>query len=199
MKARWIPFLLIAATGLPVSLQAQSQNRFALTAPQVARALSDSGIQTTGEQVSLLTRVVATEPSPKLDILSVETLGKGPLAEHSVRARVKLACHLPRKCLPFYAIVSSPQTVAGSVAGSTTVASSASIFGNPRLNASSEITMKAGTHATLLMDDQRAHIQVAVISLENGMVGHRIRVATPDHKQTYIGEVLNARLLRGSF
>jgi hypothetical protein len=49
------------------------------------------------------------------------------------------------------------------------------------------------------MDDQRAHIQVAVISLENGMVGHRIRVATPDHKQTYIGEVVNARLLRGSF
>jgi hypothetical protein len=195
MKARWIPFLLIATTGVPVSLQAQSPARFALTAPQVARALSDGGIQTTGEQVSLLTRVVATEPSPKLDILAVETLGKGPVAGHSVRARVKLACHLPGKCLPFYAIVSSPKTVAGS----TTVASSAYVFGNPRVNANSEVTMKVGTRATLLMDDQRAHIQVAVISLENGMVGHRIRVASPDHKQTYVGEVVNARLLRGSF
>ncbi len=195
MKTRWIPFLLIAATGVPVSLQAQSPDRFALTAPQVARALSGSGIQTTAEQVSLLTRVVATEPSPMLDILSVETLGKGPLAEHSVRARVKLACHLPGKCLPFYAIVSSPHRVAGS----TTLPSSAYAFGNPRVNANSEVTMKVGTHATLLMDDQRAHIQVAVISLENGMVGHRIRVATPDHKQTYVGEVVNARLLRGSF
>jgi hypothetical protein len=195
MKARWIPFLLIAATGVPVSLQAQSQDRFVLNAAQVARALSESGIQTTGEQVSLLTRVVATEPSPKLDILSVEKLGNGPLAEHSVRARVKLACHLPGKCLPFYAMMSSPQTVAGP----RTVASSSSAFGNPLVNANSEVTMKAGTHATLLMDDQRAHIQVAVISLENGMVGHRIRVATPDHKQTYVAEVVNARLLRGSF
>jgi hypothetical protein len=195
MKARWIPFLLIAATGVPVSLQAQSQDRFALNAAQVARALSESGIQTTGEQVSLLTRVVATEPSPKLDILSVEKLGNGPLAEHSVRARVKLACHLPGKCLPFYVMMSSPQTVAGP----KTVVSSTSAFGNPLVNANSEVTMKAGTHATLLMDDQRAHIQVAVISLENGMVGHRIRVATPDLKQTYVAEVVNARLLRGSF
>jgi flagella basal body P-ring formation protein FlgA len=59
--------------------------------------------------------------------------------------------------------------------------------------------MRAGTHATLMMDDQRSQIQIAVISLENGMVGHRIHVASPDHKQTYVGEVVNARLLRGSF
>ena len=63
----------------------------------------------------------------------------------------------------------------------------------------SEITMRAGTHATLVMDDDRSHIQVAVISLENGMAGHRIRVSSPDHKQVYFGEVVNARLLRGSF
>jgi hypothetical protein len=62
-----------------------------------------------------------------------------------------------------------------------------------------DITMRAGTHATLVMDDNRSHIQVAVISLENGLVGHRIHVASPDHKQTYVGEVVNARLLRGSF
>ena len=66
-------------------------------------------------------------------------------------------------------------------------------------NERSEITMKAGTHATLMLDDQRSHIQVAVVSLENGIVGHRIHVASPDHKQTYVGEVVNARLLKGSF
>jgi hypothetical protein len=63
----------------------------------------------------------------------------------------------------------------------------------------SEITMKAGAHATLMIDDQRSHIQVAVVSLENGIVGHRIHVASLDHKQTYVGEVVNDRLLRGSF
>lgn len=197
MTARWIPFLLMAATGVAVQAQSQSQNRFALTAAQVAFAVSASGMQTTAGHVSLLTRVVATEPEPVLDVLAVETLGKGPLAEQSdVRLRVKLACHIQGKCLPFYAIVSSPPSTAGS-ANITPKASPT--VSNTVWYAHSEITMRAGTHATLIMDDQRSHIQVAVVSLENGIVGHRIHVASPDHKQTYVGEVVNARLLRGSF
>jgi hypothetical protein len=132
-----------------------------------------------------------------LDILSIETLGKGPLAEHSpLRSRVKLACHLPGKCLPFYAIVSCPRATIATA----TIASSASPgFRTALLNANSEITMRAGTRATLVMDDDRSRIQIAVISLENGMAGHRIHVASPDHRQVYVGEVVNARLLKGSF
>lgn len=62
-----------------------------------------------------------------------------------------------------------------------------------------QFTMRAGSRATLVMDDQRSHIQVAVISLQNGMAGHRIRVSSPDHKQVYFGEVVSANLLKGSF
>jgi hypothetical protein len=154
-------------------------------------------MQTTAEHVSLLTRVVATEPEPVLDVLSVETLGRGPLAEQSdVRLRVKLACHVQGKCLPFYAIVSSPPSTAGSA---NIMPKASPALGNKAWYGHNEITMRAGTHATLIMDDQRSHIQVAVVSLENGIVGHRIHVASPDHKQTYVGEVVNARLLRGSF
>ena len=98
MTARWILFLLMAAMGVAAQAQSQSQNRFALTAAQVALAVSASGMPTAAEHVSLLTRVVATEPEPVLDVLSVETLGKGPLAGHSdVRFRVKLACHVARR------------------------------------------------------------------------------------------------------
>jgi flagella basal body P-ring formation protein FlgA len=61
------------------------------------------------------------------------------------------------------------------------------------------ITMRAGTHATMLMDDDRSHIQIAVISLENGVAGHSIRVTSPDHKQVYVAEVVNASLLRKSY
>jgi flagella basal body P-ring formation protein FlgA len=61
------------------------------------------------------------------------------------------------------------------------------------------ITMRAGAHATLLLDDDRSHIQIAVISLENGIAGHSIRVSTPDHKQVYVAEVVNASLLRKSY
>jgi hypothetical protein len=177
--------------------QSQLQDRFALTPGQVARALSGAGMQTTGEQVSLPARVVATEPSPVLDILSVEPLGKGQLAEHSLaRSRVKLACHLSARCLPFYAIVSWSEPTAGPAA---VVSSASPVTRNMMFNPKSEITMRAGTHATLVMDDDRSHIQVAVISLENGIAGHRIRVSSPDHKQVYFGEVVSASLLKGSF
>ena len=46
---------------------------------------------------------------------------------------------------------------------------------------------------------QMSHIQVAVISLENGVAGKWIRVASPDRKQVYVGEVVSANELRGNF
>lgn len=197
MRIRWTPLLLIAALSVSGRGQSPSQNRFALTPTQVAQAISASGKQAGDGQVFLLTRVVATEPQPALDVLSVEVLGKGSSAGHSaLRSRVKLACHNPAECLPFYAIVTSPQITDGSVMVTSGVSPA---LKNPSSNAAGEITMKAGTHATLIMDDERSHIQVAVVTLENGMVGHRIRVASPDHKQTYVGEVVSAGLLKGSF
>jgi hypothetical protein len=195
MRASWLSISWMVAMSMIGLGQSQLQDRFALTAGQVARALSESGIQTTEEQVSLLTRVVATKSSPALDILSVDLLGKRPM-DSRARSRVKLGCHQPGQCLPFYAIVSGSETTAGSAATSSSASPvTASMMFNPK----SEITMRAGTHATLVMDDDRSHIQVAVISLENGMAGHRIRVSSPDHKQVYFGEVVSASLLKGSF
>jgi hypothetical protein len=192
MTATWVPFLLMAAMGAAPPAPSQSQNHFPLTEAEVALAVSASGMPTASECVSLLTRVVATEPAPVLDVLSVETLGKESRDHENVRWRVKLACHVAGKCLPFYAIVSLPPAAAGADKPLPALA-------NTAWSRHSEITMKAGTHATLMIDDQRSHIQVAVVSLENGIVGHRIHVASLDHKQTYIGEVVNERLLRGSF
>jgi hypothetical protein len=192
MTARWIVVLWMAA----MTLQGwgQSQDRFALTARQVARTLADRGIQVADGQVSLAAKVVATEPFPVLDILSVEPLGDRQSAEQSKpRSWVKLACHLPGTCLPFYAIVSAPGGRASSDV-STPVTP-----GNAMLQPNVGVAMRAGAHATLVMDDSRSHIQVAVISLESGMVGHRIRVASPDHKKVYVAEVVSASLVKGSF
>lgn len=197
MTTRWLSIPLTLAMSMPGWGQAGLQDRFALTAGQVARALSDAGMLTASTQVSLLTRVVATESSPALDVLSVEPLGKQLMAEHSpTRSRVKLGCHLPGKCLPFYAIVSSLEPPAGLAA---TASHASAGISNSVSKTNMNITMRAGTHATLVMDDNRSHIQVAVISLENGIAGHRIHVASPDHKQVYVGEVVNANLLTGSF
>jgi hypothetical protein len=197
MTATWLSVSLMAAMSMPGWGQSQLQDRFVLTAGQVARALSDGGMPTINTQVSLLTRVVATESSPTLDVLSVDPLNKLPMAEHSpARSRVRLGCHLPGKCLPFYAIVSWSEPPVGLTA---TASRASAGISNPVSKANLDIIMRAGTHATLVIDDNRSHIQVAVISLENGIAGHRIHVASPDHKQVYVGAVVNANLLRGSF
>ena len=75
MTARWMPALLMVAMSLPGWGQSQPRRALRSRAHQVAQTLSGNGIQIMDEQVSLLANVVATEPAPMLDILSVEPLG----------------------------------------------------------------------------------------------------------------------------
>jgi hypothetical protein len=194
---RWITVLSISAMSVFGWGQSQPKDRFALTVDQIAQTLSDNGFHVTGQQVSLLANVVAAEPHPLLDVLAVEPLGgRRPGESTDPRTLVRLACREPGKCLPFYVIVMWPK---GLVSGELRAHGSPAAGENPVLGSNAAITMRAGTRATLVMDDDRSHIQVAVISLENGIVGHRIRVASPDHKQIYIGEVVSRSQLRRSY
>jgi hypothetical protein len=197
MTARWIPVLFMVAMSLDGWGQSQPHQRFALTVGQVAQALSDKGIRTADAQVSLLAKVVATEPNPALDVISVDSLGDKSVDEHAeTRSRVRMACHLPGRCLPFYAIVKWPEGVVEHAASS----SNASIAsGIQVLKRGGVFTIRSGEYATLVMDDERARIRVSVVSLENGMTGQKIRVASPDHKQKYVAEVVSANLLKRSF
>jgi len=197
MIVRWMPVLIIAATSLCGWGQSQPKQRFTLTVQQIAQTLSEKGVQTSDQQVSMLAKVVATEPNPVLDVLSVELLddrSAGQAVES--RFRVKMACHLSGRCLPFYAVVRWPQKAADSAANSSGVFRP---FGDLVLKQNGAFTIRSGAHATLVMDEERAHIEVAVISLENGMAGQKIRVASPNHKQVYVAEVVSANLLKRSF
>jgi len=194
MTTKWKAGLLMTAISLPLWAQPQPQGRFALTAGQIAQALSANGMHVADRQVSLLANVVAIEQHPRLDVLSVQPLGDRWSGPHSEpRSLVKLGCHLPGVCLQFYAIVSGQEGTAGSSS------SAPAVLAKGLLKPNTAVTMRAGTHAMLVMDDDRVHIQVAVVSLESGAIGHRIRVATPDRKQFYIGEVVSANLLKRSF
>lgn len=199
MTPRLIPVLLMMAMGVPgwAQTQSQLQRRFPLTAHLVAQALSGNGIQTVDEQVSLLAQVVATEPAPVLDILSVVPLGSRSPGEHGeLHSLVKLGCRLPGTCLPFYSIVSKPTVPANS----TPVALGASaVTGGATSKMSTAIVIRAGARATLVMDDARSHVQMSVISLENGIAGHTIHVTSPDRKQHYVAEVVSANVVRRSF
>ena len=193
MTAKSIAMLAAAAMSIAGWSQSPPRDRFVITADQVARAISSGGIEVTAEQVSLLANVVSTEASPELDVVSAIPLNnRWPEGNSGSHSYVKLACHIPGECLPFYAVLSWPAEPPGliPIAANT-------FFSASKPNAAN--AMRAGARAILVMDDGRAHIQIAVISLENGIVGHKIRVATPDHKQIYVAEVVNESLLRKSF
>ena len=187
MPQRWSAVLLAACFAMPLSAQLRPQHRFALTAGHVAqsivKALSQQGFYIAEEQIAVPSNMVATQPSPGLDLGSFEPLDYSSAPQ---RSRVKLSCHLPSACLPFYAVVSWPSN------------SPAPLPANIPTKAGVTM-MAAGTHATLLMDDGRAQIQMPVVSLERGPVGRRIRVATPDHKRMYLAEVVTANQLKASF
>jgi hypothetical protein len=181
MVAKTIVVLLMVAMTLPALPQPPQQTRYTLTTKQVAavvvRSFLETGIALTDQQISLPARVVATEQIPTLDVSSVEVLSDYVFEGHSkARSKIRLTCRIASVCLPFYAIVIWPEGLS-----------------------IPEITMQAGTHATLVLDDERAHIQLTVVSLESGSAGHKIRVASPDHKQIYIAEIISANLLKGSF
>jgi hypothetical protein len=197
MTVRWIPVLFIAATSLYGWGQSQPKQRFALTVQQIAQTLSEKGIQTSDQQVTILAKVVATDPNPALDVLSVELLddrSAGQVAE--ARFRVKMTCHLSSRCLPFYAVVRWP---VGADEHTGNPSGGIRLPGNLILKQNDSFTIRSGAHATLVMDDERAHIEVAVISLEDGMAGQKIRVASPNHKQVYVAEVVSANLLKRRF
>jgi hypothetical protein len=200
MTAKWVAVLVLA--GFSVSgwgqthVKSFSQYRFAITAQEVAQTLSDRGVRVENQQVTLLARVVATDPHPVLDVIRVEPVGGRPAKGNTeARSLVKLACHMPGTCLPFFAMVNFQDEVVEAAPGVSRV----SLAPKERLKSLAPIAIRAGAHATLVIDDGRSHIEMSVISLESGNVGSRIRAASPDHKQIYIAEVVSANMLKRSF
>jgi hypothetical protein len=196
MGTRWGAGLLTMAMSLFLFGRAQSKDSYPLTSELVARTLSERGAPLTEGQVTLLANVVSTAPNPSLDVLAVTPLvNQWPGMSSEGRSLLRLACHQAGQCLPFYAVVIWTMPA---IVGKQSMSPSAGAP-NVALKAANAVTMRAGTHATLIMDSDRSHIQVAVITLENGAVGRRIRVTSPDRKQIYTGEVVSATLLKGSF
>ncbi len=193
----------IALLGLGVALvQAAAEpggaaQRFSLSQEQVrkvvVRGFTERGIGIDGARIVLPAKVVASELDPALEIRSIGSLpGLRTNGRSESRSAVRMTCQQPGICLPFYAIVSWPAGMDGNELHPSAKADTSVI---PK----AEVMMRTGTRATLVMDDGHVHIRLTVVSLDHGAAGSSIRVATPDHRQIYVGQVVNAELLRGSF
>jgi hypothetical protein len=105
-------------------------------------------------------------------------------------------CAVSEQCLPFFVSVrfniGSPlQPAIAAANGSSAGFSHAGI--DPKT-----FVVRSGAPATLLLDGVHVHIRIAVVCLENGAPGQTIRVASRDHRQTYVAKVVDQAVVRAS-
>ena len=186
MRSRLIAALTLStAVALPLAAEA---GREAITAAQIASAISSAGMNVAAEQVTLLTDVVARTSMPALQVQSMERIGEG-------RMRVRMSCANADECIPFFVMIHLSATSSPS---SSTPATRVAVAATTPRQAYNSFTIRAGAAAILLLNGDHVHIKVAVVCLENGSTGQAIRVASQDRRQTYTAEVVDGTTLRGT-
>jgi hypothetical protein len=171
---------LSSAMSLPA---AAASGRTPITAEQVAYAISGTGTKVSAQQVTLLADVVASAGNPTLRVESMEQWG-------AHRMMVRMNCTSSDQCLPFLVALSWSDGDAGYPAMTGA---------NRRLapDSPAKPVVRSGSPAILLLDGDHLHIQLAVICLENGVIGQTIRVATTDHRMTFSAQVVDETVLKG--
>jgi hypothetical protein len=177
---------LLAALALPATAE---PGRVNITAEQVATAISGTGMNVSPDQVTLLTDVVARSSAPRLGVESIE-----PWGNH--RMKVRMDCVNHEQCLPFYVSIRLKAEAATNAGGSQ--ADQGSTEASLPDRDPKAFQVRAGSKATLLIDSGHVHIRLVVVCLENGAAGQKIRVECKDPHQTYIAQVMDGGVLRGS-
>jgi len=209
IRPRWSEIFIYAAIGLgplglAVSSSAQAMpTRFAIVASQVTRAMDAASLPVEGAEVKLSASFTSSTANAAMAVESVISIG-----HHA--ARLRLVCKDHSECIPFFAEVTFPDAVdvtklrggkttqVAAVQGSE-IASHASVSDSSAKPAPAKdiAILRAGTPTTLVLDADRIHIRLEVISLQAGSAGSRVRVSSPDHKQVYVAEVVTPTLVKG--
>jgi len=181
--------------------------RFPITPAQIAGAMLRRQLPTKDARIVIAAPVTALSENAPLELQSMQML-----SPHEIRLR--LSCRNPAQCLSFFAVATYPEAIA-LAAADTNQAASASAEANsadlaaipatatpaietPRKQAARELTLRSGAPVTLQMDGDRIHIFLQVVSLEGGATGDKIRVATRDHKETYVAKIVTPTLVKGT-
>jgi len=178
---------IFVLSGAMAASTAPAQQHVAIAATDIAAAISAAGMPVSTDQVDLLTDVTATKASPALIVESIQ-----PWGDH--RMKVRMSCAVSEQCLPFFVSVHT-----GNESRPATAAADGSSAGIQRASIDPKaFVVRAGAPATLLLDGIHVHIRIAVVCLENGAPGQTIRVASRDHRQTYMAKVVDQAVLRAS-
>ena len=197
---------LSALFTLTLSVQAEP-TRSPVTNGQMFTALQKARLPTEGAEISIAAAITASVPGAELELISMLQLSPSMV-------RLRVTCENRAQCIPFYAFVTWPRAVS---LGQSRVAmlgsrdkrkmlkpssgsdedTATQIAAKLASDGGSGIAMRSGAFATLLLEDGRIHIRMQVVCQQDGSFGDKIRVTTPDHKKSYVAEVLAPSLLRG--
>ncbi len=157
---------------------------YPISTEQVAATMSRAGVAIQSNQVTLLSDVVSTTPSPVLKVRSIQ-----PWGSEKVMARVE--CESSLECVPFVVSVhmnaGEQEQALLSLPGPANAAVSRAIP-----------VVHNGSPAILELEGKRVHIRLSVICLEKGAPGQTIRASSPDRRVVFRAEVIDGSLLKGS-
>ncbi|HWF90914.1 MAG TPA: flagella basal body P-ring formation protein FlgA [Terriglobales bacterium] len=185
--------ILVAALALPCSAGPLIRDRFAISPERVSSVLQQAGIRAKSAQVEFLSPVSSMAENPQLTVVSVARWREGKL-------KALLRCRNNRECLPFYVVLhDNDMTGPVSVNFLNAIQGEFSTKQKTRKRSAEKLLVRGGQRATLIMKNRNLRITLPVLCLENGKRGETIRLSSPDRKQKYTGEVVEAGLLEGNF
>jgi hypothetical protein len=187
VQRRLILAVLIAI--VPAWQGMTAAERFSVNSAQVAAAISNLGVVTKAEDVTLLTHVVAAVQSPSLRVRTVHRT-------YNDRLLVRMECAETDNCLPFFVSLRASEEASARLAAVTQSDSSLDRIGAQDFTRR-PVAIHNGAPAILLIDGAHVHIRVPVVSLENGAIGQTIRVTEKDNHQNYMAVVVQDGLLQG--
>lgn len=179
----WFAMLLAV---VPVAFGQSAPVRERISARQVADAMSVAGIVVNAAQVEVLSGSVRAKENASLRVVSVRDKADGGIM-------VKLRCQNNQQCLPFYALVHG---VDGATTGAVRGREAKQLASNPH-EALPQTIIRGGDRATLILESADSRMRIPVVCLQNGAVGEKIHVASPDHRQFFDAEVVAVGMLKG--
>lgn len=170
---------------------ADTPSRTIITREQITSALAQEGVKVTPPQVESLCPVSATQPQPRLRVVSIDALD-------GQTAKVQMRCDRSSICLPFYLLLHWLET-GGARSASAEWGNTVRSEHPQRRRPSDEILVRTGGRALLIFEGADYRIQVPVFCMESGARGQLVRVMSADRKRVYVARVINPRVLQGAF
>jgi hypothetical protein len=183
MRNKSILWLMVMA-GAVSPVMAATPGHYPISTGDVAATISASGMAVAPEQITFLTEVVATKPTPALKLRSVERIG-------SERLSVRMECIQGDECLPFFVAIRTGGQSEEQIAA---ISTRYSLTGIPPRSAAA---VRAGATVNLFLDGAHIHIRIPVKCLESGAPGQAIRVQDQSDRLIYTAQVVDGSTVRG--